>query len=550
MPPALLAAVVTLANAVKPLVIDDTAYLAFARQIAAHPFDPYGFTIFWDTRPEPAFGVLAPPVLPYWLALGIRIFGEHPTLLKAWLFPFLWALTASLNDLLRRFADGSTRLLPLIVLSPAILSTVNLMLDVPALALGLAALALFVRATDRGSWRLAAAAGLLAALAIQTKYTMFAFPLAMAWYGVTHGRSRYAALAVAIAVAGFAIWELLLVARYGHSHFFFHLARQQNFLRPNERTFGGLLGRKAELIAPLFSHLGCLGVGVGLVAAGALGVSRRWLLVAAGIWTVGFVRIALIPHDWTTVTPLRALAVSRFWQSFGLSTLIALSWCAAMVLRRRKPRSRDAVFLVGWLGIELATYFVFTPFVAARRVIGLVVMGGLFAAHVASRVGRVFPARRPAGWIVPFGVAAGLAVTAVDTVDVFSEKVAVERATAATAAPFAGSTVWCLGKWAFHYYCEKAGMQPVVAGRSVLAPGDVLVLPMSWQGHGFEPDTVGLSIEPALASAEQVAKSVWNEPLSGQTVLNFYGGNDPVIMRDHPRFGVGVYRVTVPRTVP
>src|SRR5262249_41183214 len=35
MPPAILAAVVTLANALKPLVIDDTAYVAFARQIAA-----------------------------------------------------------------------------------------------------------------------------------------------------------------------------------------------------------------------------------------------------------------------------------------------------------------------------------------------------------------------------------------------------------------------------------------------------------------------------------------------------------------------------------
>src|SRR5262245_44049606 len=199
--PALLAAVVTLVNAVKPLVIDDTAYVAFAREIAAHPFNPYGFTIFWDTAPEPAFGVLAPPVLLYWLALGIRLFGEHPPLLKVWLFPFLWALTAALSDLLRRFAgDRSTRLLPLIVLSPAILSTVNLMLDVPALALGLTALALFARAADRDSWRLAAGAGLLAALAIQTKYTMFAIPPAMAWYGVTHRRLGLAAIAVTVAL--------------------------------------------------------------------------------------------------------------------------------------------------------------------------------------------------------------------------------------------------------------------------------------------------------------------------------------------------------------
>lgn len=539
MPPVLLAAVVTLANAFKPLVIDDTAYVAFARQIAAHPFNPYGFTIFWDTRPEPAFGVLAPPVLLYWLALGIRLFGEHPPLLKLWLFPFLWALTAALRDLLRRFAGKGTTLLPLIVLSPAILSTVNLMLDVPALALGLTALSLFVRAADRDSWRLAAGAGLLAALAIQTKYTMFAIPLAMAWYGVTRRRVGLAAIAVAVALAGFAAWELLLVAHYGHSHFFFQLAQQHRF------------GRKAELIVPLFSHLGCLGVGIGLVAAGALGLSRRWLLLAAAIWTVGFVRIALVPHEWITVTATRTLAIGRFWQSFGLLTLIALAGCASVMLRRRRPWPPDALFLVGWLGIELVTYFAFTPFPAARRVIGLVAVGGLLAAHVVNRIGRVFPLRRPAGWIVPFAVAVGLAVTAVDTVDVFSEKVAVERATSITAAGPAGSTVWCLGKWGFHYYCERAGMRPVVAEQSVLAPGDLLVLPMSWDGHGFGPDTVGLSIDPELSVAEQVAKSVWNEPLSGQTVTNFYGGrgSDPVMMRDHPRFGVAVYRMTQARTV-
>src|SRR5437868_3901982 len=86
--PVVLAALVTLANAAKPVVVDDTAYLAFARQIAARPLDPYGFELFWYSLPEPAMEILAPPVLPYWLAAGIRLFGEHVVLLKLWLFPF------------------------------------------------------------------------------------------------------------------------------------------------------------------------------------------------------------------------------------------------------------------------------------------------------------------------------------------------------------------------------------------------------------------------------------------------------------------------------
>src|SRR5262249_39453441 len=123
--PLFLALVVTLANAAKPVLVDDTAYLTYARHIAENPLDPYGFTIFWYTVPDPAFEVLAPPVVPYWLALGIRLFGEHTAVLKLGLFPFVWLLAWAVRDLLRRFARGADGLLALVVLSPAILPAVN-----------------------------------------------------------------------------------------------------------------------------------------------------------------------------------------------------------------------------------------------------------------------------------------------------------------------------------------------------------------------------------------------------------------------------------------
>jgi hypothetical protein len=36
----------TMSNAWKPVVVDDTAYLMVARQIASSPADPYGFEMF------------------------------------------------------------------------------------------------------------------------------------------------------------------------------------------------------------------------------------------------------------------------------------------------------------------------------------------------------------------------------------------------------------------------------------------------------------------------------------------------------------------------
>ena len=202
--PATLAAIVTLANAAKPVLVDDTAYLTYARHIAACPFDPYGFEMFWYATPQPAMHVLCPPVVPYWLAAGIALFGEHPAVLKLWLYPFVWLFAWSLHDVLRRFAHGTERsVLPLVVLSPAILPMVNVMLDVPAVALGLAAIVLMCRATDQDKDWLAIAAGVVAALAMQTKYTALLVPVVIGWYGLTHRRLRLAGMAVATAVVVF-----------------------------------------------------------------------------------------------------------------------------------------------------------------------------------------------------------------------------------------------------------------------------------------------------------------------------------------------------------
>ena len=107
--PLLLAAVVTLLNAAKPAVVDDTAYLLFARHLASDPLHPYGFELFWYDQPQPAMQVLAPPVLPYWLAAGMALFGENLVLLKLWLFPIAWVLCLAVRSLMRRFAPGVER---------------------------------------------------------------------------------------------------------------------------------------------------------------------------------------------------------------------------------------------------------------------------------------------------------------------------------------------------------------------------------------------------------------------------------------------------------
>ena len=540
-----LAVLVTLANAAKPVTVDDTAYLTFARHIASHPLDPYGFSIFWYAQPDAAMEILAPPVVLYWLALGMRLGGENIILLKLWLFPFVWLCAWSLNALLRRFARGSESfVLPLLMFSPAVLPTVNLMLDVPAVALALASVELFIRAATRASWRLALFAGLVAALAMQTKYTAFVVPAAIVWFGVTHRRLALGIAASSVAVAAFVGWELLLVAKYDRSHFWVNAMSATS----SGGTLLNSVWGKLELAPMLAGPLGCLAAGVGLLAISVLRIRRQKLVITACVWACGFVLVAILPHRWLVIHQYLSVT-TVFWQLAGALWLFASLCCAcALVFRMRKGlsvrRNADTAFLVGWLLIEIGAALAITPFPAARRVIGVALVMGLIVARAVSRIGRCDPNRRPPRWVVALGIAAGVSVAAIDTLDAFPEKWCAEQAANATRDRPANSTVWYVGHWGFQYYCEAAGMQPLIAKQTTAKAGDFVVLPVYPDEVGFHRPYAGFDVvHPPWWMAEEVAEFSWDDWLSAKTVPNFYGGLEPVVGRDHPRLRVRVYRL-------
>ncbi len=547
--PLALAVLVTLANAAKPVTVDDTAYLAYARHIASDPTNPYGFTIFWWARPEPAMTVLAPPVVPYWLALGVSLFGESPTLLKVWLVPFVYLLAWALRALLVRFARGAEDLaLPLLVLSPVVLPAVNLMLDVPAVALALAAVELFARTAQRGNGWLTLLAGAIAALAMQTKYSAFVVPAAIAWYGLTHRRTGLAVVAVGACVALFAAWELWLAETYGRSHFWFHATATASGPAPEgQNKWTTFAGDKLALAPALASYLGCLAVGAGLLALSTLRLPRRWLVGVAGVWGAGFVLVAVLPRRWTALDP-DVTAGTVFWHTSGFVWLAAVGACAAVLLVRVKKGlsirlNSDALFLVGWLVIEIVAALGLTPFPAARRVIGTALVMGLLAARTASRVTRAHKTRTPPQWVLAVGVGAGIVVAAIDVLDAFPEKVCAEMAANFTRERPDTSTVWFVGHWGFQHYCERAGMQPLVPGETLVRAGDFVVLPAYPPGDRFPRPYAGFEFAVPTWLADEVAVFAWDDPLSAKTVPDFYGGMDPIAGRDHPRLRVRVYRL-------
>ena len=271
-----LASAMTLLNAAKPIHMDDAVYHMYAAQIAEHPGDPYGGTVvdYWFP-PKPGMDVLAPVFLPYLWSRAIATHGDVTSLTKLWLAPFPLLLIWATWGLGRRFARGSEPILAsLIAFSPAILPSLNYMLDVPALALGLAGLVIFLRACDRGSIPLAIAAGLVAGLAINTKWTGLLAPGVIGLYALTRRRWGLGIAAIVAASAVFAGWEAWIAHEYGRSHFLTHSERKSTPLMDR------INGARA-----LVSILG--GVAPGVLVMGLVALRKpRWAMVCAAVGTV------------------------------------------------------------------------------------------------------------------------------------------------------------------------------------------------------------------------------------------------------------------------
>lgn len=521
-----LALFVTLLNAAKPLTVDDSVYALFADHIAHHPLDPYGFRA-WGV--QEANTILAPPVFLYWWALAERLLGQAPALWKLWGFPFNLLLVVALHALGRRFARGLE--LPFVcavTLSAAVLPCVNLMLDVPALALILLAVVLFLRACDADSLPWAAAAGVVAGVATQTKYTAFAAPAIMLLYAAVSGRWRLGLLAAFLTTAIFVGWEVLMARLYGHSHFWLALTANHE-----------PLSAKVRMVQPLFGYLGStLAAGLPLALA-ALGRPARLVAAVAVLVALVFAFVAFPAGAALPVRPEPRLTGVLFG-GLGVALAAALAVAAWRLLRR--PRDEDGRaagrwylsadgFLVGWLLLEVVCYFVISPYPATRRLLGLAVVGTLLAFRLAARA-----AAGRAGLVwgtVGLSFLLGALLFAVDFNGYYGQEVMACDLAHECREQGPGAGLWYFGNGAFEFYAERAGMRRLIGPDAAVSPGDwVLVL------GGFEAEYAG---HPVASRCDPQGVREWRSVLPVRSQYQF--GNVALARQDTPLVRVTLYRV-------
>jgi hypothetical protein len=544
--PLALALVWTALNLAKPVHVDDTYHWAFARQTAAEPDNPLGFSLLWWDAPEPATQLIGMPVVSYWWGLGMRAFGESESLAKLWMFPFPWLLCVSLHGLLRRWAGSwANPVLFAAVLGPALLPSLNLMLDVPELALELTALLALVKAMEcwaaagsrsaRGEARaalLTVLAGVSAGLATETKYTGLIAPfllVALAWL---LGRPRLGVLSAVIAGLLFVSWELFAFVRYAGSA----------LLRGPNASPG--LARKLDLVIPLLGILGSVGPWVGLASAAALGVARRALAGAGTLVIVSLATVALVPKSLARLSESRREELGGWTVDLVLFVVLGVAVFVTLVAVCRRLLTgcgdRIGLFAVTWLVLEILFYFVATPFPAVRRVLGVIIAGFVVAGRGLARAAPQ-PSRLFRGGFVVGSVACGLFFQGIDVLEARAQREAVREAASWIRAndPRSSPPVWYVGHWGFQHYAEQAGMKPAVSGRfsqaTPLNEGDWLVVPSDRVAQQ--------SIQLKLGLLRLVRVVKVRDPLPVATLPFFYDGNSALGRLERPRLRVDIYSV-------
>ena len=521
--PLLLALMATVVNLGKPVLIDDTAYLAFARHIATQPLHPYDFEMLWNEQPQPAMTILAPPVLPYWLAVGIAIFGESIPLLKLWLFPFAAIAAFAARSLLRRFAPAHETLgLVLLTLGPSALPFWNLMLDMPALALELASLSLFLHGSNRPRRiPILLQSGLCLALAIETKYSVLALPVILLFWGVAHKQYRAAAIVLTTGLLLIIAMEMCISIASGESHFLHHAWKRSANMNSQASP--------VTLVLPLFGHLGGVVGWIGF----AIWANRRGYRIAVGLLAISVLALLVLPSNWVTIIAPRDAASDPLTVANVLFVVLGVSAMSAVLY------PRGSYLLVGWLILEIVAYFVLSPFPAGRRVLGIAYVTILISLQ---KLPPILSQR--ARWTIGIALVWGLVFTAIDTCDAWVERDAAQRVVAFADAEHLVGTGYYDGRWGYQYYCERAGLKPYVPGRTILREGDWIAVAERIDGvrvRGIESretfDREGYRC---------LVRIVWDDPLPFQTIPSLYGGKTSLALRTKPRLRIAITLVTLP----
>lgn len=462
--------------------VDDTLFVRAARQIAQHPFNPYGFEVNWESvKAQMSEVTQNPPLASYYIALIARMLGWSERALHLGFILIAIALILGTYRLAQRF----TRL-PLLaalctLLTPGILvSASSVMCDTMMLAMWIWAACFWIEGLESGRvWFLVVSSVLIAASAL-TKYFGASIVLLLLVYSIV--RLRRIAICMLWLLLPFGVllaYESWTASLYGHGLLegAAKFAEAQRAARP-----GSLLGMA---IVALSYAGGCSLLGLSFAP---LTWSRKQ--VAAALLLSGIASIALargcLSIDWLATSSIDVGQYGgearRSLPWFGCGELMLFITAGIFVLGLAvrdwwEAPTNESLFLGLWI---LGTFF-FAGFVNwtvnARSVLPLIPAVAILLARRVEAHPLVGERRfvLQVVMILSFSALLSLWIAAADSDLANSGRTA--AAIVYNKTHEKGASLWFVGHWGFQYYMESLGANPLNAVDLQPHSGDFVVIP-------------------------------------------------------------------------
>jgi len=466
----------------KAFHIDDPLFLWTARQISAAPGDFFGFELNWlgHQAPMPT-AMMNPPLVSYYLAAAMRVLGSSEIAIHAALLVLPVAAALGTASLARRMGADPAIAVVATAATPAFLvAGTSAMSDMMLLAFWVWAVDQWLLGVREARAAALLRAGALVAAATVAKFYGVALVALLGAHALAARRSGSAPpllpllAALAMPLLALVAYEGVTIHLYGAPHFSAAMAYAA-------RT------RALLAFAPLGSAL------VGLLFAGGCLASAlcfapllwSWRAIAAGL-ALGAVAAALlargvdlgagslaVPGGPGALLLLQAAVLAA--AGLGILALAALDlW-----------RSRDADGLL--LALWVAGTFAFAAFLnwcdSSRVNLPMApAVGLLIARRLASR-----PACARGSLAAAAVASLALAIGVADADARLADSA--REAAQQIADRYGGreGRLWFLGHWGFQYYLEQRGGSAVDVMRSLLLPGDVVVIPLNNTNVFFLP---------------------------------------------------------------
>jgi 4-amino-4-deoxy-L-arabinose transferase-like glycosyltransferase len=516
----------------KPFNIDDPLFLWTARQIQAHPADPYGFKVNWYGTSEPMWWVTEnPPLASYYLALAAGVLGWSEVALHfAFLLPAVAAILGT-HRLARRLCQSPMLAALATLFTPVFLvSGTTVMCDVMMLAFWVWAAAFWLEGLEENrSGKLFAAGGLIALAALTKYFGACLIPLLVAHGVMGKRRFRQWAAPLLIPLAALCAYQWITRALYGHAL----LSEATDYAKYAKGLFE-ISGVNSGLIALAFTG-GCLAVTV--VFAPLLWRRRMPALFAgaAVLTIVALLASGMMPrhYDWfqgasRTLVELQVV----FWAVGGISVL------ALAIADGFHRRDASSWLLVLWVFGTFSFTAFFNWTVNGRSLLPLAPAVGVLIVRRLEQDGlsncKTFPRGAMFCLIASAMLAFGVAQSD------FLLAVATRQSARLVCANYksAAGNLWFQGHWGFQYYLDQAGAWALDAKHLRLKSGDTLALPMN--NEAFPLNLKDLVLQGTFSGSGPRWFSTWNTPIGAGFYASSWGPLPFAVGRTRPEI-VSVY---------